>query len=94
MVPTTFAEFEMRLRAEGFDEVLERRWPPDTVLPTHSHAFAVKALVVQGEMWLAQGGCTRHLRAGEAFELGRDLPHDERYGATGTTVWVARRHAP
>jgi hypothetical protein len=88
----TFAEFEARTRAAGFDEVLERRWPPNTVLETHTHAFAVEALVTQGQLWLSCGDTTRHLSAGDRFNLERELPHSERYGDEGATYWVARRH--
>jgi mannose-6-phosphate isomerase-like protein (cupin superfamily) len=87
-----FAAFESQARAEGFDEVLSREWKPDTVVDTHTHAFAVKALVVAGEMWLTVGGNTRHLRAGDPFTLDRDVPHAERYGPEGATYWVARRN--
>jgi quercetin dioxygenase-like cupin family protein len=62
------------------------------VLETHEHAFAVKALVVAGEMWLSAGGTTRHLVPGDAFELAAGAPHAERYGAAGATYWAARRH--
>ena len=31
------------------------------------------------------------LRPGESFEVRRDQPHAERYGAQGATCWVARR---
>ena len=48
----TFSEFEADALAQGFDEVLERTWQPGLVLDTHAHPFAVKALVVQGAMWL------------------------------------------
>ena len=88
---TTFKEFENRAKAEGFDEALERRWEPLTVLDTHSHPFAAKATVVQGEMWLTVHGETRHLLPGDGFELARDVPHAERYGTEGATYWVARR---
>jgi SAM-dependent methyltransferase len=57
------------------------------------HPFAVKALVVRGEMWLSVGADTRHLRAGDAFELDREVPHAERYGPDGAAYWVARRNA-
>jgi quercetin dioxygenase-like cupin family protein len=87
----SFAEFEAQARADGFDEVIERRWPPDTVLDTHTHDFAVRALVTQGEFWLNCDGHTRHLRAGDRFTLERDVPHAERYGADGAAYWVARR---
>lgn len=91
--PPSFQDFESRARAAGFDEVIERHWPPGAVLDTHTHAFDVDALVTQGEMWLTHTGETRHLRAGDRFTLGRDVPHDERYGSEGATYWVARRHA-
>ena len=80
--------------AAGFDEVLERAWPPGTVLDTHTHSFDVQAVVVRGEMWLTQGGRTEHLRAGSRFSLAREVPHAERYGAEGAAYWVARRNAP
>ena len=38
-----FQEFEAEHRSKGFDEVVERRWPPLTVLAAHVHGFAAKA---------------------------------------------------
>jgi hypothetical protein len=89
---TSFDDFAADARAQGFDEVLERDWPPGTVLERHVHPFAVQARVVRGEMWLTVDDATRHLRAGDTFELARDVPHAERYGEQGATYWVARRH--
>jgi quercetin dioxygenase-like cupin family protein len=71
--------------------VLVRRWDPGTVLETHVHPFDASAVVVQGEMWLVTGDDTRHLFAGDSFELARGTPHSERYGSEGATYWVARR---
>ena len=87
----TFQAFEANARAQGFDEVLERRWAPATVLEPHTHPFALRVLVVQGEMWLTVRDDVRHLRPGDEFALDRELPHSERYGAEGATYWVARR---
>lgn len=87
----TFEDFSASTLAQGFDEVAERRWQPDTVLETHRHDFAVKALVVQGEMWLSVGEQTQHLLPGDTFRLERDVAHAERYGKEGATYWVARR---
>lgn len=92
MQPTTFTEFEHQARQEGFDEVLERNWAPGPVLMDHTHPFALKAVMVQGEMWLTVGDETRHLLPGDTFALERDVPHAERYGAAGATYWVARRN--
>ena len=93
MNPGTFQEFEADARAQGFDDVVERRWAPATVLELHTHPFALKALVVQGEMWLTVGDDVRHLRAGDVFALDLEVPHAERYGPEGATYWVARRAA-
>jgi quercetin dioxygenase-like cupin family protein len=93
MATLTYEQFEAAARAEGFDEMLVREWQPGQVLDTHSHPFAVKALVVRGEVWLTEGERVRHLRAGDGFELARDVPHAERYGEEGATFWVARRNA-
>lgn len=79
--------------AEGFDEVLVREWPAGQALPEHTHPFGVSALVVRGEFWLGCAGASRHLKAGDGFALAGQVPHTERYGAEGATVWVARRHA-
>jgi hypothetical protein len=86
-----FSDFERKVREQGFDEVLERRWSARAVIEVHSHPFAVKALVTEGEMWLTVGESTRHLQVGDTFELDRDVPHAERYGVDGATYWVARR---
>lgn len=86
-----FDEFAATARAAGFTEVLERRWAPGTVVETHTHPFAVDALVTAGEMWLTVGERTRHLRPGDRFTLGAEEPHAERYGSAGASYWVARR---
>lgn len=87
----TFDIFRQDALARGFTEVLERRWAPSEVVPLHTHPFDASALVVEGEMWLTVDGRTRHLRAGDSFELAAEVPHDERYGAEGAAYWVARR---
>jgi quercetin dioxygenase-like cupin family protein len=89
----TFHEFEAKARAEGFDQVVERKWAPGLVLESHRHPFAARALVVQGEMWLSVDGQTRHLYPGDTFELAPQAVHAERYGSDGATYWVARRNA-
>lgn len=88
----TFAAFDAAARAQGFDEVVERSWPPDTVLDTHRHAFAVSAQVVRGRMWLTVGDSTRELGPGDTFTLDAEVPHAERYGSDGAAYWVARRN--
>jgi hypothetical protein len=86
-----FQQFEADLKAQGFDEVLARDWAPLTVVATHVHSFAAKALIVRGEMWLTIGEHTQHIPAGGTFELAPGTPHSERYGTEGATYWVGRR---
>ena len=88
-----FDHFKKQSLDAGFDEVLERTWAPDTVVPTHTHPFSVQAVVTQGEMWMTCHGETRHLTVGGTFEMQHGEPHAERYGAEGATFWVARKHA-
>jgi len=93
-MPPTFDDYAAGLRAQGFDEVVEVTWPPLTVLDTHSHAFAARALVVRGEMWLTARDHTQHLLPDGTFELDAAEPHSERYGDQGATYWVGRRAIP
>jgi len=92
MKTPTFTEFSVQALAKGFDEVLERSWDPLTVLHTHTHPFAVEALVLRGELWLTTASGTQHLKAGDHFSLERNVPHEERYGPDGATNWVARKN--
>jgi hypothetical protein len=87
----TFEAFEAEARAQGFDEIAERKWDPGTVVQSHTHPFSVRALVVQGEMWLSVGNDVRHLGPGDEFTLDRNVAHSERYGTEGATYWAARR---
>jgi len=86
----TLESFTAQAMDEGFDEIVVREWAPDLEIDTHIHAFAVSAHVARGEFWLTVDGNTRHLPEGASFRLARDVPHAERYGQQGATVWVAR----
>jgi hypothetical protein len=90
MIPK-FEEYEQSMRSQGYDEVVVRTYSPRETLETHRHPFAAKALVISGEMWLTLRGTTRHLTAGDRFELDAEEPHAERYGDQGATYWVGRR---
>lgn len=94
MPANDFDSFKLQALAEGFDEALERQWPADAVVETHTHPFGVSAVVVRGEMWLQIGEHIRHLQPGDRFSLAADEPHAERYGPAGATYWVARSNRP
>ena len=91
---TAFESYQAAALAKGYDEVLERSWPADLQIDTHTHPFALKARVIRGEMWLTVGETTRHLQVGDEFTLAHAVPHAERYGPGGARYWVARRNPP
>ena len=92
MNTSSFESFEKEAKSQGFDEVTQKTWEPEVVLPEHTHPFDASAVVVAGDMWLTYRGTTRHITPGGTFVLPRDTPHAERYGSQGATYWVARRN--
>ena len=87
----TLAEFTEKTSALGYDGVSIRTWEPNSVSQTHTHEFAVHAVVAQGEMWLTRGDDTQHLQVGDTFTMEPETPHTEKYGSQGTIYWAARR---
>jgi hypothetical protein len=90
MDATTFAQELTRL---GFDEVLTRNWPPNHFVDTHTHPFAVRALVTEGELVIGCDGRTCTYRAGDVFTLAAQEPHTEQYGPQGATYVVGRKYS-
>lgn len=88
----SFEEFDNKSKAAGFDQVIQRDWPPDSAVSQHTHAFDAFAVIVEGEMWLRCGGIARHIKQGETFTVPKGTPHSERYGSAGAKLWVARRN--
>ncbi|MEY5029969.1 MAG: hypothetical protein RLZ63_2284 [Pseudomonadota bacterium] len=84
----TEAEFRQST-ARDFDEVVLRQWPAHAVVPEHSHPFALKAMLMEGQMWLSVDGIERAIEIGETFELAHGYPHAERYGPQGAAYLVA-----
>lgn len=93
MTELSFQDFETAAKARGFDEVIVREWAPNLDTGEHTHPFSVDARVVRGSFDLVLADGTRHLEAGDGFQLEHGSPHAERYGPEGATFWVARRHA-
>lgn len=87
-----FHAFQAQARGEGFDEVLSRELGARRGGHAHPPLCREGGGGGPGEMWLTVGDDTRHLQPGDRFELDREVPHAERYGAAGATYWVARRN--
>jgi quercetin dioxygenase-like cupin family protein len=85
--------FEAGLRADGFQEIVERPLEPDYALGLHTHAWEVRALVEAGDLTLTVDDVPTTYRAGEIFRLPPDVPHEEFAGSEGASLFVGRRYA-
>jgi quercetin dioxygenase-like cupin family protein len=86
--------FEARLRAEGYDEILTKTLEADVVIPDHTHPYDVLALVLDGEATIDCGQGPRVYRPGDELAVAADVVHSERYGPSGYTFLLGRRHRP
>jgi len=86
-----FEQFAADLKAHGFDEVLARDWAPLTVVATHVHSFAAKALVVRGEMWLTIASTLSTSLPAEHLNSPPAHPTRNATAPKGATYWVGRR---
>ena len=85
------ADFEARLRREGYREVVTAEMKPREHRAEHAHDYEVEALILDGEITLACGGEERTYRAGDIFRMAAGRPHEERVGDTGVRYLVGRR---
>ena len=85
-----FEDFRNEKLEQGYQEVLERRWEPNTENEMHHHEFTADAIVIEGEFWLTVEGKTQHLQSGDSFQVPALVMHKEKYGPEGCVFWVAR----
>jgi quercetin dioxygenase-like cupin family protein len=86
--------FEAALKADGFAEIEKKTVAPNVANPTHAHAFAVRLLVLSGEMTIGANGSAQTCRAGDTFAMEAGCVHSEQYGSEGCTYLVGRKHKP
>ena len=89
--PDAIAAFESALRADGYLEILTRDIAALTQVPTHTHAFDVRALMLAGELDLSVGGQTQRYGAGDVFIVAGGVEHAEQFGSTAARYLVGRR---
>lgn len=83
-------EFTRQLREQGFAETAIVEREADGMLDQHSHPFASRALVLDGEILLVVDGQSTTYRKGDIFELRNGQMHLERYGPAGVRYLVGR----
>ena len=60
-------------------------------LEQHSHPYAVKALVTEGQIDITIGGIKSTYLAGDTFELFAEQLHSENYGGKGVKYLASRK---
>lgn len=91
--PASTEAFAAELAAEGFDAAELREYAPGVFNDTHSHPFAVKALMLEGELTLRCGGQSTTYHAGEVFTMAAGCEHAEQFGPVPTRYLVGRKPA-
>jgi len=86
------AEFEKKLQAEGYGEMVEREMEADHFNAEHSHEFDAYVLVVDGEMTIARNGKPELFRAGDVCTMPAGTPHTEKCGPAGAHYLAGRRY--
>jgi quercetin dioxygenase-like cupin family protein len=84
--------FEAALKANGFGDCEKKTVAPNVVNPVHTHPFAVRILVLSGEMTVTANGVAHTCRTGDTFAMEPGCEHFEQYGAEGTVYLVGRKH--
>ena len=83
-------EFTRSLAAEGFQEVVTVVRDAGA-MGEHSHPFAAKALILEGELRITCAGDERSYLPGQVFQLAANTPHSEAYGSQGVKYLVGRK---
>ena len=84
--------FAATLAGDGY-VAEERTLPPGMMTPEHSHAFDIRALVLDGAITLTCEGESRTYNAGEVFVMAAGRLHAETVGPDGVRNLIGRLHA-
>ena len=83
-------DFEAALARDGFPDIAERALAAGKSVPMHTHPFAVRAFVLDGEITLTTGAGARTYRTGEVFVMAAGHEHAETVGPDGVRYVVGR----
>ncbi|HEV2186982.1 MAG TPA: cupin domain-containing protein [Stellaceae bacterium] len=86
------ADFEKKVAAEGYGEVVDRRMDANHFNPEHAHEFDACVFVVEGEMTIARHGKPETFRAGDICSMAAGTPHTEQCGPSGVRYLAGRRY--
>jgi quercetin dioxygenase-like cupin family protein len=87
------ADFEKKLKAEGYAEMVDRSMEANHFNSEHAHEFDACVMVVEGEMTIARHGQPETFRAGDICSMAAGTPHTEQCGPTGVRYLAGRRYS-
>lgn len=87
-------QFEARLKANNFGEIITVEKPVGYTLGEHQHPFEAWALITQGALTLQVAGVSTTYAAGDIFRLPAGTPHHESAVLHGATYLAGRKHPP
>jgi quercetin dioxygenase-like cupin family protein len=85
-------DFEKKLKAEGYGEMVDRTMEANHFNPEHAHEFDACVLVVNGEMTITRAGKPQVFRAGDTCSLDAGTLHTEKCGPAGAHYLAGRRY--
>lgn len=85
------AAFEAALKADGYAEIETKTVLPNVANAAHAHPFAVRLLVLSGEMSVTAEGSKQTCHAGNVYSLAAGCEHAEQFGVEGCVYLVGRK---
>ena len=86
------ADFEARLKADGYTEIETKRYEPRPANGEHGHHFSVRGLILDGAFIVTKEGVERTYRPGDIFEVDAGRLHFEAVGDNGVELLVGRKY--
>jgi quercetin dioxygenase-like cupin family protein len=86
------ADFEAAIRAEGFNDIMERNGEANFVAQPHTHPFDVRILVLEGQMTVTTAATPHVCGPGDTFRMEANCEHFESHGPAGSLYVLGRRH--
>ena len=87
------ADFEAAIRAEGFEDIIEKTGEPNFQAKPHTHPFDVRILVLEGQLTVTMGDEPHVCGPGDTFKMQSECEHFESHGPAGSRYILGRRMA-
>lgn len=84
-------EFRALLREHAYTEPEHVARASAPANAEHTHDYAVRGLILEGEMTIHTASGAVTCGPGEDFELARGTSHSEAYGSSGAKVLIGRK---